>query len=322
MTESIYNLIPPEEVGYDAPPLYRSKYNKSKKGLSGPMITESGAVLIGTGVNNDDSIPSYSTFPNKKCGGHLVSVVGTDGTAAKLFARPAAPIGKEVADTIDTKNFLKKGEKHPPLPQPRNVQRALVVAPRAPVTKNDDAPVMGLSSNRNFVRTNAVEAICTEPKKRNAEGHLAVHRKDFGRVPVYLDRVKDTLREERELLEAYDERIRAAEAKSKAQYIRELCDEERTELLVQLKNAFGERMRVMQSLPFSRDTMSQKIRREALEVEIKEIEKGIEKLEKKVVYVYRDDPRCKDWCKAAALKESQMTALQRTGQLQVLMAKK
>jgi hypothetical protein len=74
---------------------------------------------------------------------------------------------------------------------------------RAPVPKRDEKPVMGLSSNKNFITTNAVEVILAKPKKVPQEEFVWTSRPGYGSVPVYLRRNKAKIREEREQLETY-----------------------------------------------------------------------------------------------------------------------
>ena len=56
-----------------------------------------------------------------------------------------------------------------------------------------------------------------------------------------------------------------------------------------------------QALPSARDTAMQIARKEALEKEMKSLETALEKLNKKVLYVYNDDPRVGGWAKGQAL---------------------
>ena len=61
---------------------------------------------------------------------------------------------------------------------------------------------MGLVSNKNFVTTNAVEAILSRPAKSEAVERFTMKR-DYGKVPAYLARNKETLKKEREAVEAF-----------------------------------------------------------------------------------------------------------------------
>lgn len=61
---------------------------------------------------------------------------------------------------------------------------------------------MGLVSNKNFVMTNAVEAILAKPTK-SPEPEFWTQKKNYGKVPKYLVKAKSTLRREREAVEEY-----------------------------------------------------------------------------------------------------------------------
>ena len=50
-----------------------------------------------------------------------------------------------------------------------------------PVPKRDEAPAMGLVSDKNFVKTNALEAMLAKPPKKEAP-LLATQKKDYGKV--------------------------------------------------------------------------------------------------------------------------------------------
>lgn len=313
MNESIYSLIPPEEPTVERGAMYRSAGKVLKAGPSG-MSTVGGV----KGVEP----PTYSTFPSKRAGEHLVQNTGTDGSGGRLFSKPSAVMGRTVGQDINPSNFLKAHEKHPPLPAPRPIQRSTQLKPRDPVPKSSDPPVMGLKTDKDFVTANAVDAICMQPRNVPVEAKLAIHKKDMGKAPAYLTTMKARLNEEKEWVQSYRNHEEEQHQNTKAQYYRELSEEERQELLAKLRTQQAERSRQIQSLPFSRDTMTQKARRERMEKELDEVEKAIAKLSKEVVYVYKDDPSCKEWCKNGALKEAQETALRRTGQFETLTAKR
>ena len=66
---------------------------------------------------------------------------------------------------------------------------------KPPVVGKDDQPIMGLKSNKNFIVSNAVENILAPPKtipqKRNYR-----EKKDYGRVPAYLNQIKENIQTE------------------------------------------------------------------------------------------------------------------------------
>ncbi len=61
----------------------------------------------------------------------------------------------------------------------------------------------GVASNKNFITTNAVDAILAKPKRVPQEEFVWTARPGFGQVPVYLRRNKARIAEERAHIEAY-----------------------------------------------------------------------------------------------------------------------
>lgn len=206
---------------------------------------------------------------------------------------------------------MKAHAKNPPLPPIQKMDRQLVQPLKPSIPTADDKPVMGLRSEKNFVTSNAVEAICTQPKRRQQAPELAIHRASFGKVPKYLESIKAGLADEREWMETHRARQQQEQAEMRAQYLHEMSEDERVELLQKLKELQSEKTRALQSMPFGRDSMSQKARKDSLDKELKQVEDAIAKLGKEVVFVYKDDPSCRNWCKSTAQAEAEATALQR-----------
>jgi hypothetical protein len=59
----------------------------------------------------------------------------------------------------------------------------------------NDKPVQGLSSNKNFIVTNAIENILSVAKK-SEEPVDWQKKKDFGKTPEYLNRIKENIQNE------------------------------------------------------------------------------------------------------------------------------
>lgn len=276
MNESIYQLIPEEHHAEARPPRYHSKHSAAAP-------------------------PSYTTFPKPV-------TIGRDGSGAALFGRRAANMGREVGHEINPKRFLKAGDGHKKLPEPTPFHYA-DDAKREPVPSRADKPVMGLKTEKNFITANAVEAICTAPKRKVADEPLAMTRPSFGKTPKYLERVKGDLDAEKEWVEAARQQQQRYQDDARAQYLHQLPESEKTALLTQLRERWEAKHKQYQALPFARDTAMQIARKEALEREMKEIEDAMAKLNKKVVYVYKDTPGVAEFARSQAMKEAQATAL-------------
>lgn len=71
-----------------------------------------------------------------------------------------------------------------------------------PVPFQTERPVMGLVSNKNFVMTNAVEAILAKPEK-SLQPEFWTQKKEYGKVPKYLIKAKTTIKREKQAVEEY-----------------------------------------------------------------------------------------------------------------------
>lgn len=63
-----------------------------------------------------------------------------------------------------------------------------------------EKPVQGLKSNKNFVTTNAIENILSTAK-RPEEPVDWQKKKDFGKVPEYLEKIKDNIQGEYRMIQ-------------------------------------------------------------------------------------------------------------------------
>eukprot|EP01062_Namystynia_karyoxenos_P033469 TRINITY_DN24635_c0_g1_i1.p1 TRINITY_DN24635_c0_g1~~TRINITY_DN24635_c0_g1_i1.p1 ORF type:complete len:304 (+),score=122.27 TRINITY_DN24635_c0_g1_i1:106-1017(+) len=270
-TESVYNLIPAPEVVQEKPPIYRSKHN--------PKVP-----------------PSYSTFgtagtskPLANCdGGDIVH----DCSGSKHKARKgAASIGRAIHGTVDPKKFLRRQQGtggtslEAPLPEPAKFTRA-DACKRASVPKQKDKPVMGLTTEKNFVVSNAVDAILAAPKKPIATEQLHTQKATMGKAPRYLRKVKEEIASNKEKAatvshaatrDPFDERMRL------------LSDEEARQLVGGLQARWQLLNKQYQALTFSMDTVTKVGRKEAQEAELARLEKSIARLQnKKCIFVYDD----------------------------------
>lgn len=57
-----------------------------------------------------------------------------------------------------------------------------------------------MKSNKNFIVTNAIENILSVAKKTEEDADW-LKKKDFGRTPDYLDRIKDSIQNEYKMIQ-------------------------------------------------------------------------------------------------------------------------
>lgn len=154
---------------------------------------------------------------------------------------------------------------------------------KPPVPKATERPVMGLVSQKNFVTANAIENILAKPPKRE-EPLRATQKRDYGKVPKYLQTIKAQIAAEREMIAEYHRQQEEAEHGS----ARAMSEEERDELLVELKMKWAKLNRAYGGLSFSLDVPSHQRKKEQLEQEMTQLEKDIKMLQGRQVVVVED----------------------------------
>ena len=141
---------------------------------------------------------------------------------------------------------------------------------------------MGLVTSKNFITANAVENILAVPKKPIDKNVDYINKPDYGKVPQYLDRVKSEIQEEYQYIKTMQD-ARLAEENDNG--VRALSEDERLELLDKLKQKWEKTNKEYQVLSFTLDTAPKKARKERYEAELSQIEKDIEVMSRKNVFV-------------------------------------
>ncbi|XP_032093336.1 enkurin isoform X1 [Thamnophis elegans] len=209
---------------------------------------------------------------------------------------PWKTIGPPKVQVPSPKNFLQKHSKEPKLPTKKKDKRSKK-APELSVPKRTDHPVMGVQCTRNFINTNASNAIVAVPKKplpvyvdrRQGDRFLLetsglvpkyLKKKDYGEIPKYvIKRNEDTKKAQEE----YDDYVRET-LRQKA--MKRLTEAERETLLEGLKTNWEEVHQAFQNLSVEIDTLPKKLYKEKLETDMKQLELDIHTIEKhKVIYI-------------------------------------
>jgi len=68
------------------------------------------------------------------------------------------------------------------------------------VPKKDEKPIMGLVSDKNFIVSNAVENILAAPKLPTSTDKDYLKKKNYGKVPKYLQQIKGEIEDEYQLV--------------------------------------------------------------------------------------------------------------------------
>ncbi|NWH77113.1 ENKUR protein, partial [Piaya cayana] len=189
------------------------------------------------------------------------------------------------------KNFLKKHSKETKLPERKKEQESRKL-PALSVLQRTNNPVMEIQSKKDFINANVVAAVTAVPKKpqpfcvdsRKGDKYLLetsgfvpkyIKKRDYGVTPKYVTQRNEEKRAQKE----YEPSIQKAAMK-------QLPDEERTSLLQGLKNNWEEVYREFQRLPIHIDTISNRLYKEKLESQMRQLEHDIEIIEKhKVIYI-------------------------------------
>eukprot|EP01012_Entosiphon_sulcatum_P018715 TRINITY_DN234_c0_g1_i1.p1 TRINITY_DN234_c0_g1~~TRINITY_DN234_c0_g1_i1.p1 ORF type:complete len:284 (-),score=48.26 TRINITY_DN234_c0_g1_i1:32-883(-) len=270
--ESIYQLIPrPEETSFK-PPMYRSHYNAKVPPSCSTFGLQNTTKLTG----NESGMEPIGWESQQRGQCHVPK-------------RPAATFGRELLPSIDPQQFLKKSSREM-LAQTapaamETYQRPLVAPRRPPVVTRSEKPVMGLTSQKNFVVANAVDAVTLIPKRRSEPGPRAIERTTFGTVPKYLDKIKAMREAEQSYIEEMHQQQNGPNPQAQ---MRALTEDEKANMIAGLKRRWEEIHKQYQALTFNIDTVTKVQRKEGLEVEMEQIEKAVQKLSRKNVLVYDD----------------------------------
>jgi hypothetical protein len=198
-----------------------------------------------------------------------------------------ATFGIEVLGSINPQEFTKRdvlSKTLPPITDVKKFRRPLLSPKRQAVPTKMDKPVMGLVTEKNFIVANAVDNILAVPKKAHKALPLATQSRSLGKVPKYLQKIKKEIHDENEYISEMNKQRAAGENER----MRLMTDTEKNNIITGLKKKWDETHKQYQALTFNIDTVTKVQRKEGLEVEMEQIEKAIQKLSKKNIYVYDD----------------------------------
>ncbi|XP_063062235.1 enkurin [Engraulis encrasicolus] len=251
-SESIYNLIPREEVKIIKPPRYMSKFREQMK------------------LEKQEN-----KAPNKTMGPAKVEV-----PSPEKYLQKHSKEDRSLEKKPNTDHFEE------------------MMKPRKPrVPSKSDKPLMGIQTKKDFVKTNAFENIMAVPKKPQptyvdtkkgdkfpleTSGLVPKYlkKKDYGQTPEYL------LQRQEEVKRAQEEYNDYVQECMKQGAMQQLSDEERKHILEGLKKNWEELHHQYQGLSVVTDTTPKKYRKERLELEMKQLEKDIDLIERyKTIYI-------------------------------------
>ena len=152
---------------------------------------------------------------------------------------------------------------------------------RMPVPAKTDRPIYGLHSTKNYITSNAVEAILQVPKPVGNQELNYMKKEDFGKVPAYLTQVQDEIQRENAMIDRYVKE-QMGEVERPAEVYEEVDEEERYQLIDQLKSKWDTVNAKYQKITHLvvLDTRGQVRRKESLEAELTQLGNDIEKLQR------------------------------------------
>jgi len=262
--ESIYNLIPPKVMVPPKPPMHRSAH----KGTLPPTGSTLGQRTMAKVTNLSGDADQISAKQ-----GH-----GSWGKAPGGYYSDPQNYTKMKSRSSSVPSLPQIKRNHPELLQPSKLKSK--TKPKIPHV--DDKPIMNLVSSKNFVVANAVEVILAAPKKSSKTSKDYLHKEDYGRVPKYLQSIKHDIAAEYEY-------IRQMQSLEEESPVRLMTDEEKNCLIQGLKAKWETINHDYQAITHMTklDTVGKIKRKEGYEAELSQIEKDIEKLNRKTIYVDR-----------------------------------
>lgn len=247
--ESIYNLVPEQYVEQAKPPMYRSRHDPTAPVTGSTFGTHGTTQLHGAGV---------------------------------VKKRAAATFGPQNKTNPNPQTYLKRGA---PLELPAPTAFKYPDARRKPaVPKIEDRPVMGIQTAKNFITANAVEAILQVPQGLGETEPDYLAKADYGKVPEYLSQVKEEIRRENDMIDAYVMEMGRAQGavEEPGEELVEMSAAERNELVRALKRKWDAVNAKYQKMAHTvkLDTVGKVKRKEGMEKELVQIEADIERLER------------------------------------------
>lgn len=181
----------------------------------------------------------------------------------------------------DVKNFTKKGTGTMKLADVTKFQRT--GAKKEAVPKKNEKPIMGLTSDKNYIVANAVENILAAPKVKENKDRDYTKKKEYGKVPKYLTKIKNEIDQEYEMVR--EMQMEEEQQKDREKFM--LLDNEREELIAALKKKWEVTHKTYQEITHVQkiDTVGLRRKKEQCEIDLKQLEKDIEKLSKKYIFI-------------------------------------
>lgn len=251
--------------------MYRSKHNPK---LPATATTFGGAQTSHPICMNISGCAQSKIVPDK--------AARDMGKPNGTLARNPSDYMKKCSSTSKIQTLAEVRRSNPDCLKPAELKPKL----KPDVPKTSDMPVMNLVTSKNFVVANAVETILAAPKKVTSQAKDYLSKEDYGKVPKYLKNIKQDIQAEYD----YIRQLQDQEDAEQASAFRPLPEEERVALLNGLKAKWEAVNTEFQGAAHLTvlDSSGKVYRKEKWEAQLAQIEKDIEKLNRRNITVARD----------------------------------
>ena len=262
--ENIYNLIPKEYIQPPKEALHRSKYD--------PNIPPT-ASTFGHVTTSVPKVANLSGRTETFHGPHPAKATGATMGKPKGAVKPQADSFRKRGTGTMGYNYQAPSESA--FKYDENYKRPDV--PRV-----HEKPIMGLKTQKNYIVSNAVENMLAQPKVIEDQKKF-VEKKEYGKVPKYLENIKDQMNREYEHIKTVH--IQEEEARDNEKFL--MSDEELRILREGLKRKWEIVNKEYQQITHISkiDTVGLKRKKEDCEKELAQIEKDLAKLNKGFIFV-------------------------------------
>lgn len=266
--ESIYNIIPPKEIRQEKPPMYRSKHNA--------VVPPTASTFGQAGTSHPMSTNIAGAARNKVVPDKVSRTLGRQPGTQKPDPSGFMKTGTR-NEKVKTLTEVKR--ENPDLLQPSQLRTRL----KPGVPRLDEAPVLNLVTSKNFVVANAVETILAAPKKVSQGAKDYLNKEDYGKVPKYLKHIKSDIDAEYNYIAS----LQQAEEDACRPAVQDMAEDERIDLIEGLKSRWEQVNTEYQAGTHitKLDTIGKIKRKEKYEAELSQIEKDIEKLNRRNILV-------------------------------------
>lgn len=266
--ESIYNIIPPKEIRHERPPMYRSKHNNKVPPTASTFGHAQTSHPVATNIAGD-SVDKVAPIKANRTMGKPPGSLRPDPTS---FAKSGTKNEK-----VKTLAEVKRDQ--PDLLQPSKLRTKL----KPGVPTPEEKPVMNLVTSKNFVVANAVETILAAPKRVTQGAKDYLNKEDFGKVPKYLQHIKQDIDAEYNYIAS----LQQQEEEMNRSAFAPMAEEDRLEMIEGLKARWEQVNTEYQSGTHitKLDTIGKIKRKEKYEAELSQLEKDIERLNRRNIVV-------------------------------------